>query len=147
MAADVLTAIAAGLAAVTVPCELRDGDQPNERKYARVLSTPAYEAWVIYWPSGGSLDLHDHGGSAGAFSVVSGALDEARVEGGVKSERTLGPGETAGFGPSSVHAIINRGSEMATSVHVYSPPLSSMYYYDHHDGELVVVAEDAGNWD
>ena len=57
-----------------------EGEVPTERRYQRVLATPDYEAWVICWPSGGSLDLHDHGGSAGAFSVVSGELDEATIE-------------------------------------------------------------------
>ena len=76
---DVLVAIAAGLAAVTVPWELGHGEVPAERRYERLLMTPAYDAWVICWPGGGSLDLHDHGGSAGAFSVVSGELHEERA--------------------------------------------------------------------
>ncbi len=144
---DVLVAIAAGLAAVTMPWELGHGEVPTERRYQRVLSTPAYDAWVICWPSGGSLDLHDHGGSAGAFSVVRGELDEARVEGDVTVVRTFAPGEAARFDASGVHAVINRGSVVATSVHVYSPPLSSMVYYEHDDhGGLVAVAEDAGGW-
>lgn len=123
--ADVLAAIAAGLAAVTVPWELAHGVVPAERRYHRVLATPAYEAWVICWPIGESLDLHDHGGSAGAFSVVSGELDEATIVGNATVVRTIEPGETAAFGSSRVHAIANRGSAVATSVHVYSPPLSS----------------------
>jgi Cysteine dioxygenase type I len=48
---------------------------PSGRRVdADVLAAIAagHEAWVICWPSGGLLDLHDHGGSAGAFSVVSG---------------------------------------------------------------------------
>ena len=81
--ADVLAAIAAGLASVTVPWELGHDEVPTERRYERVLSTPAYDAWVISWPSGGALDLHDHGGSAGALSVVAGQLDEATVDGNV----------------------------------------------------------------
>ncbi|MBK5333348.1 MAG: hypothetical protein JJD93_15330, partial [Ilumatobacteraceae bacterium] len=72
--ADVLAAIASGLAAVTVPWELGLGEIPTERRFHRVLATEAYEAWVICWPSGELLDMHDHGGSAGAFSVVSGEL-------------------------------------------------------------------------
>lgn len=145
--ADVLSAIAAGLAAVTVPWELDHGDEPAERRYQRVLATPAYDAWVIYWPTGELLDLHDHGGSAGAFSVVSGELDEATVESGTTVIRTLATGDTSGFGASHVHAVANRGGAVATSVHVYSPPLSSMVYYQHDaDGVLIAVAEDAGTW-
>jgi Cysteine dioxygenase type I len=144
---DILSAIASGLAAVTVPWELVDGDQATERRYQRVLATPAYEAWVICWPSGGWLDLHDHGGSAGAFSVVSGQLDEATIVGGATVTRTYSAGETASFDASRVHAVVNRGSDAATSVHVYSPPLSSMVYYENDsEGRLVRVAEDAGAW-
>ncbi|MEY2401937.1 MAG: hypothetical protein QOJ08_2048 [Ilumatobacteraceae bacterium] len=146
--ADVLSAIAAGLAAVTVPWELAHGEVPTERRFQRVLATPAYEAWVICWPGGESLDLHDHGGSAGAFSVVSGQLDEATMEADATVVRTVGPGETVSFGSSRVHAVVNRGSLVSTSVHVYSPPLSSMMYYRHdNEGRLVVFAEDAGTWE
>lgn len=149
--ADVLAAIAAGLATVTVPWEIREGDVPTERRYQRVLSTPEYEAWVICWPSGGSLDLHDHGGSAGAFSVVSGELDEATIEATAEGNGTVvrryTSGDTSAFGSARVHAIANRGTEPATSVHVYSPPLSTMVYYEHDDAYgLVAVAEDAGGW-
>jgi mannose-6-phosphate isomerase-like protein (cupin superfamily) len=146
--ADVLAAIASGLAAVTVPWEIGHGAVPNERKYHRVLATEAYEAWVICWPSGGSLDMHDHGGSAGAFAVVAGELREAAVEDGVTTERTIGSGETVSFDASRIHAVTNEGPTLATSVHVYSPPLSSMVYYGaDDDGTMVAVAEDARNWD
>jgi cysteine dioxygenase type I len=145
--ADVLSAIAAGLAAVTVPWELGLGEVPTERRFHRVLATEAYEAWVICWPSGEVLDMHDHGGSSGAFSVVSGELDEATIEAGVTVTRTLAPGDTAVFGASRIHAVANRRTAVATSVHVYSPPLSSMMYYQSHgDGSLVAVGEDAGGW-
>jgi Cysteine dioxygenase type I len=140
---DVLRAIAAGLAEVTVPWEIRTGEVPSERCYERLLVTPAYEAWVICWPAGTALDLHDHGGSVGAFSVVAGRLDEDRVDDGHVSGRRLGPGDTASFGPSCVHAVSNRGDQPATSIHVYSPPLECMDYYDRSDtGEIVVLRRD-----
>jgi quercetin dioxygenase-like cupin family protein len=146
--ADVLSAIAAGLATVTVPWELAHGEVPTERRYQRVLATDSYEAWVICWPAGESLDMHDHGGSAGAFSVVSGTLDEASIEAGATVVRSIAAGETVSFHSSRVHAVVNGGSGVATSVHVYSPPLSSMVYYQHDDrGQLVAVAEDAGTWE
>ena len=145
---DVLAAIAAGLAVVTVPWELRGGEIPLERQYERVLSTPAYDAWVICWPSGGSLDLHDHGGSGGAVHVVAGQLEEAVVERGITTVRRLTRGDTASFGPTRVHAIANTSAATATSVHVYSPPLASMVYYERStEGGLVAVSEDSGGWD
>lgn len=143
--ADVLAAIAAGLAAVTVPWELRSGEVPTERRVHRVLVTDAYEAWVICWPDGESLEMDEHGGSAGAFSIVSGKLDEATIESGVKVVRTFVPGDTTVFDSSRIHAVANCGDAVATSVHVYSPPLSSMMYYESDDsGSLVAVAEDVG---
>ena len=146
--AEVLRAIASGLAAVTLPWELATGDVPGERRFARLLSTPVYEAWVICWPAGTALDLHDHGGSAGAFTVVSGQLEETTVNGGRVEGHRYESGETASFGPSHVHAVANRGDWLATSVHVYSPPLEMMDYYDSNDdGDLVAVLRDPGGWD
>ncbi len=144
----VLCAIASGLAEVTLPWELRYGDVPAERRFARLLSTPAYEAWVICWPAGTALDLHDHGGSAGAFTVVAGQLDETTVNDGRVVGQRYQPGETASFGPAHVHAVANRGQRLATSIHVYSPPLEMMDYYDRsEDGDLVAVLRDPGGWD
>ena len=82
---------------------------------------------------------------------MSGELDEATIEATTEGNATVvrryTPGETAAFGSARVHAIANLGTEPATSMHVYSPPLSSMVYYE-HDGAngLVAVAEDAGGW-
>jgi quercetin dioxygenase-like cupin family protein len=143
----VLCAIASGLAAVTLPWEVRTGEVPEGRRFARLLSTPVYEAWVICWPAGTELDLHDHGGSAGAFTVVAGQLDETTVNDGRVVGQRYQPGETAAFGPAHVHAVANRGQRLATSVHVYSPPLEMMDYYDRsEDGDLVAVLRDPGGW-
>src|SRR2546421_10445415 len=50
------------------------------RRLARLLHTPAYEAWLIEWEAAADLELHDHGGSRGAFHVVDGALVEAHSD-------------------------------------------------------------------
>jgi Cysteine dioxygenase type I len=145
--ADVIASIAAGLAAVTIPWEMRTGEVPDERRYERILATEAYEAWVIFWPAGGSLALHDHGESAGAFSVVAGHLDEATVDGAVTTVRRHGVGAAVSFGIGYLHAVANQAGTPATSVHVYSPPLSSMSYFDRDDeGDLIVVGHDPGDW-
>src|SRR4051812_34140389 len=66
---DALAAIAAGLASAVTGDELTLA--PGEaRSFVRLLATPAYEAWLIAWGSSGALDLHDHGGAAGAVHVV-----------------------------------------------------------------------------
>lgn len=142
-----LRVIAEGLAQVAVPWELRDGTAPAERRYERVLATAAYDAWLIYWPAGFELPLHDHGGSWGAFSVVGGGLDEITVVDGERVSRRLERGETVHFGPDHVHAVANSTMLPATSLHVYSPPLSSMAYFEPtDDGSLALVSEDPGGW-
>lgn len=134
----VLATIAAGLAAVTVPWELHAGETPHHRRYERVLATSAYDVWVICWPPGGELDLHDHGTSAGALSVVAGELEETAVAGGGLLVRHLRAGRTVSFAPGHIHAMANPATRPATSVHVYSPPLSDMGFYDRAgDGALV----------
>jgi hypothetical protein len=47
-----------------------------------------------------------------------------------------------------VHAVANREDQLATSVHVYSPPLDVMDYYGPDgNGNLVAVLRDPGGWD
>ena len=61
---------------VALPWELATGEQPAERQFQLLIATDVYDAWLVHWPVGTGLDLHDHGGSAGAFAVVAGDLDE-----------------------------------------------------------------------
>jgi hypothetical protein len=134
--------IAEGLAAVAVPWELATGGSPEQREYELILSTDLYDAWLVHWPAGVGLDAHDHGGSTGAFAVVSGLLDEDSVDGEVRVTRRVFAGSAVHFDGDRVHAVVNRGDVGATSVHVYSPPLRTMCFYrsadrDAHAIELV----------
>src|SRR6186713_1294876 len=45
-----LATLAARLADQAVPWDLGADAAPTERRYARLLSTPAFEAWLICWP-------------------------------------------------------------------------------------------------
>jgi quercetin dioxygenase-like cupin family protein len=110
------------------------------------LSTDQYDAWLIGWPPGTGLDLHDHGGSTGAFTVVAGTLHETIAVGAALSTHRLRAGETARFGVGHVHAVRNDGDRPATSVHVYSPPLQSMDFYERGAAGVVSVDHDPGDW-
>ncbi|HEY5875617.1 MAG TPA: cysteine dioxygenase family protein [Ilumatobacteraceae bacterium] len=139
-----LTAIATGLASVALPWELATGEHPADRQFQLLIATDVYDAWLVHWPVGTGLDLHDHGGSAGAFAVVAGNLDEDVVRDGTTVTTRVGPGASVVFGEGHVHAVVNRGGVGATSVHVYSPPLASMGYYRHDaGGELVAERVEA----
>lgn len=116
-----------------------------ERWYARLAQTPEHEVWLLTWLPGQETDWHDHGGSAGAFTVVSGALVERTVSGGRVHHSDLPAGAGRRFGAHHVHGVANRGDVPAISIHVYSPALRSMTRYRLVDGKLrVAEVERAG---
>jgi len=117
---------------------------PQGRWYERLHADDDHEVWIISWLPGQSTGFHDHGGSAGAFAVVLGELEEATLG----DARTLESGEVRGFGGHHVHDVRNISAAPAVSVHVYSPPLSSMNRYDlGPEGELVTLrSESAEDW-
>jgi predicted metal-dependent enzyme (double-stranded beta helix superfamily) len=128
--------------------ELSDGAQllprmrePTRRVWDLVAVSEAFEAWVIGWPPGGAIELHDHGGSSGAVVVVDGELVEMAVrddqEGALAVSRTVLPASASvSFGTAHVHEIVNLGPGPAMSVHVYAPRLTGMTYYEFSDGLL-----------
>jgi hypothetical protein len=45
-------------------------------------------------------------------------------------ERALAAGQLRDLPLGTIHDVVNRAVEPATSIHVYSPPLTTMTYYD-----------------
>ena len=115
------------------------------RWHQRLYRDPRFDIWLISWLPSQGTQLHDHGGSSGAFSVLSGELSEAVYRRdpstGSLSEFQRSAGTAIGFGPRYVHDVRNLSDEPAVSVHAYSPPLTSMNFYDvHTDGSLSRLA-------
>jgi len=140
-AGDLLT-IAEGLA--TIAPRWAGMQRPRRRVWDLMAASESFEAWVIGWPTGARIDLHDHGPSAGAVVVASGELRETTpVEDGTGVgswlTRVVTAGESVTFGPNYVHGLVNAGASVAVSVHVYSPRLTSMTYFDLVDGRLRTV--------
>ena len=52
---------------------------PHERLWHTIARTERFEAFVIAWPAGSSINLHDHGEAAGSIAVASGTLIETAV--------------------------------------------------------------------
>lgn len=123
---------------------------PGGRWYERITVADGYEAWVISWLPGQATGFHDHGGSAGAFGVVWGALDECLLSGAGTGSRVnqVRAGEVRAFGPRHVHDVRNSAAfSVAISLHAYSPALSAMTRYDLAPGGLVVAGtEGVGDW-
>ncbi|SFO32070.1 Cysteine dioxygenase type I [Pseudonocardia ammonioxydans] len=103
---------------------------PQRRWYRLLRSDGLVDVWLISWATEQIAELHDHAGSLGALTVVSGTLTERRWSGssGLRT-RTLRHGRGAGFPLGHVHDVANPAEAPAVSVHAYSPPLSAMSYY------------------
>jgi predicted metal-dependent enzyme (double-stranded beta helix superfamily) len=124
------------------------------RWYHRLAQEADHEVWLLTWLPGQGTDLHDHGGSAGAFQVVAGVLAEDSVTqthvlpsraAPRVTVRELSEGIGRRFGTRHIHRITNRSDRPAVSVHVYGPALTSMTRYQIGAGGLDVLGvEKAG---
>ncbi|MEV6347040.1 cysteine dioxygenase family protein [Actinoplanes sp. NPDC051851] len=123
---------------------------PVERWYHHLAVADDYEVWVLTWLPGQQTEIHDHGGSAGAFHVFSGTLNEDTIAtggpGGPRvTSRDLGEGAGRRFGAHHIHRIVNRGTDPAISIHVYGPALTRMTKYRlAPEGLEVLTVERAG---
>ncbi|MEH3032626.1 MAG: cysteine dioxygenase family protein [Aeromicrobium erythreum] len=116
---------------------------PQERWHVRLYCDDRVDLWLISWTEDQGTQLHDHGGSSGAFTVVSGELTESVWTAGPGSlqDHARSAGDTVVFGERYVHDVRNQQEPVAVSVHAYSPPLERMSFYDVEDRRLVRLAE------
>ncbi|WP_343573525.1 cysteine dioxygenase family protein [Mycobacterium sp.] len=118
------------------------GVPTDERWFARLHGDDEVDVWLISWVPGRRTELHDHGGSLGAVTVLSGSLDEFRWDGAQLRCRRLAAGDQAAFplgwvhdvvwaptGPRTSATSLSGPPEPSLSVHAYSPPLTVMSYY------------------
>jgi predicted metal-dependent enzyme (double-stranded beta helix superfamily) len=116
--------------------DLVEGD-PERRTYVELHADEHVSIWLICWMDGHNTGFHDHDGSAGALTVVAGALHEERLRFGVPVGSTLRAGDGITFAPSAIHCVSHARGEPAISLHAYSPPLRSMGSYAvDEEGEL-----------
>src|ERR1700753_654076 len=114
------------------------------RWFTRIHGDDEVDVWLISWVPGHAAELHDHGGSVGALTVLSGSLNEFRWQGKGLRRRRLDAGDQAGFPLGWVHDVVwgprpvprpvsatiawpvsNAAPVQPTlSVHAYSPPLT-----------------------
>ncbi|MBV8861116.1 MAG: cysteine dioxygenase family protein [Mycobacterium sp.] len=129
--------------------------------FARLYNDDEVDIWLISWVPGQSTELHDHGGSLGALTLLSGSLDEFRWDGERLRLRRLEAGDQAGFPLGWVHDVVwapPRPAPAVTpvtasavprvtlpaalqgptlSVHAYSPPLTVKSYYEVTDQQTL----------
>jgi hypothetical protein len=112
------------------------GPPTDARWFTRLHADDELDVWLISWVPGHTTELHDHGGSLGALTVLSGSLDEFRWDGDRLRRRRLDAGDQAAFPLGWVHDVVwarspaPAASGPTLSVHAYSPPLTAMSYYE-----------------
>jgi hypothetical protein len=119
------------------------GVPTDDRWFVRLHGDDEVDVWLISWVPGHRTELHDHGGSLGAATLLSGSLDEFRWDGERLRCRRLKAGDQAGFplgwvhdvlwapsGPRTSVTSLSGPQEPSLSVHAYSPPLTVMSYYE-----------------
>jgi hypothetical protein len=128
------------------------GIPESERWFTRIHGDDELDIWLISWVPGHPTELHDHGGSLGALTVLSGSLNEFRWDGTRLRRRRLDAGDQAGFPLGWVHDVVCAPRSLSRpvqslqpawpapapaeriaptlSVHAYSPPLTAMSYYE-----------------
>jgi hypothetical protein len=113
-----------------------------KRHYVQLHRDPHLDVWLLCWTEDQDTGLHDHDVSAGAVHVCEGGLVEERLEfrhGTFSRSAVERPaGSTFAFDASHVHCIRHPGGpQVAISIHVYSPALWRMGYYE-IDGDGVL---------
>jgi hypothetical protein len=114
---------------------------PGERVFVELYRDVHLDAWLICWDSGQDTGFHDHDLSSGAVYVADGGLVEDRLvqrEGTIREEHVPRDADTVfDFDAARVHCMRHPGGEPAVSIHLYSPALWRMGYYNFdHDGNL-----------
>ena len=108
------------------------GLSADTRWFTRLHSDDELDVWLISWATGHTTELHDHAGSIGALTVLTGVLHEYRWTGTDLRLRQLEAGDQAAFPLGWVHDVGADAAarDTALSVHAYSPPLAAMSYYE-----------------
>jgi predicted metal-dependent enzyme (double-stranded beta helix superfamily) len=114
---------------------------PSERWWTRLHHDDVVEIWLLTWLPGTGTELHDHGASAGAFTVVSGELEEIRLSFTPPSAKAarLRPGNVHTIEPGEIHSVQGSSLTPAVSLHAYSPPLADMTTYDERATDPALV--------
>lgn len=104
----------------------------DERVYVRLHRDHHLDAWLLCWVASQETGLHDHDVSGGAVRVVDGRLAEFRLMLGTPDldEVVYAPGEGFCFDASRIHDVRHAGIDPAVSLHVYSPPIWRMGFYE-----------------
>jgi predicted metal-dependent enzyme (double-stranded beta helix superfamily) len=124
----------------------------ERRGYVRLAGGEGWEAWLLTWLPGQTTGLHDHGPSAGAFTVLFGEVAELTPTTGrdgrvTLHRRPLGVDALRSFGPNYVHDVAGAGDGPAATLHAYGPALREMNRFELDADRLRLVRTDRAGED
>jgi hypothetical protein len=110
-------------------------DRGGEGSFELLWRTAHSEAWLNTWWETRDTGFHDHGGSCVGVYVLEGrARSEGLVVDGKRRQVDYGAGESFSAPATGIHHVEHEPG--AVTIHVYSPPITSIGHYDVVDGEL-----------
>src|ERR1043165_2644220 len=104
---DDLVHVVDGIAADEACWRPRVRFRSDTRWWSRLHGDEALDVWLLTWLEDQSTDLHDHGASAAAFTVIEGKLSEVRVTGLTERSSLVPTGGVATIAPGVVHDVRN----------------------------------------
>jgi mannose-6-phosphate isomerase-like protein (cupin superfamily) len=141
-----LTALVAELAADRASWRSQVQHIPERRWWTRLVRNSRVDVWLITWPGHQHTDLHDHGASAAALTVVEGTLEHVLASRtGELSREPISAGTMLTIEPWAVHDLVNPSNTAAVSIHAYSPPLEQMTFFRRLPGRLEAVGSLRGD--
>lgn len=120
-----------------------------QRSYVRLPSRAGCEVWLIVWPPGSRAPLHDHGTASALAAVLCGELHESlQIGQDPFIQRTWRVGTALEIAHGARHEVWNQGEHTAYSLHIYTPRLASMTFYERTEagGLQVLRSERAEDW-
>jgi hypothetical protein len=91
--------------------------------------------WLNVLPERRDTGYHDHDGSAVGVYVLEGSVtNEGLPIGGPRRVHRYGPGDSFSFPGSGIHRMDHDAGSI--TIHVYSPPLRAIGYYEVVEGLL-----------
>jgi hypothetical protein len=92
-------------------------------------------SWLNVMPERRDTGYHDHDGSAVGVYVIEGSVtNEGLPVGGPRRVHRYGPGDWFSFPGSGIHRMDHEAGSI--TIHVYSPPLRAIGYYEVAGGLL-----------
>ena len=115
--------------------DLTELDREGKGSFELLWRTAHSEGWLNTWWESRDTGFHDHGGSCVGVYVLEGhARSESLVVSGPRRHVDYRAGESFSAPASGIHRVEHEPG--AVTIHVYSPPLTSIGHYDIVDGEL-----------